>query len=272
MTAQKIRVACVQMTSGPDIQKNLDDVSTQIRRAAENSACFIATPEMTDRMVPAAERLASAQDESSHPALPVFSELAIETGAWLLLGSIGVKEGDKVQNRSYLFAPDGKVVAKYNKIHMFDVNLPSGETYRESNTFAAGDQAVLAETSFGKVGMTVCYDMRFPHLYRQLAIRGAKVLTVPSAFTVPTGLAHWHILLRARAIENGAFVMAPAQVGDHNGIRETFGHSLIVGPWGEILAESDQPGPDVITADLDFGTLNNARQSVPSLRHSRVVR
>ena len=177
--------------------------------------------------------------------------LAKELNVWLLIGSLAIKVSDtKTANRSFLFAPDGNIMARYSKIHLFDVALASGEVYRESNTVAGGDEAVVADTAFGPIGLSICYDLRFPQLYRRLAQKGAFLFTVPSAFTVPTGEAHWHVLLRARAIENGAFVIAPAQGGTHANGRKTYGHSLIVAPWGEVLAEAGTE-PGVIMADID---------------------
>ena len=195
--------------------------------------------------------------------------MAAELGIWLLIGSVAIKVSDtKTANRSVLFDPKGGIAARYDKIHMFDVDLPSGEKYRESNTVAGGDRAVTADLPWGRVGLTICYDMRFPHLYRSLAQSGAFLLTVPSAFTETTGKAHWHVLLRARAIENGAFVVAPAQGGTHANGRETYGHSLIVAPWGEVLAEAGTD-PCVIVADIDPVLSAEARARVPNLRHDR---
>jgi len=190
-------------------------------------------------------------------------------GVWLLIGSLAIKVSDtKTANRSFLIDPKGGIAAQYDKIHLFDVDLPSGETYRESNTVAGGNRAILAETSWGRLGMTICYDLRFPHLYRALAKAGAFLLTVPSAFTETTGKAHWHTLLRARAIENGAFVVAPAQGGTHANGRKTYGHSLIVAPWGEVLAEAGTD-PCVIVAEIDSARVTDARTRVPSLKHDR---
>jgi predicted amidohydrolase len=215
-------------------------------------------------------RLEKARPEAEHAMLAVFRELARETGAWLLLGSIVVREGDdeRLRNRSFLIAPDGAVAQRYDKIHMFDVALEGGESYRESAAFRPGERAALAQLPWGVLGMTVCYDLRFPQLYRSLAQAGARFLTIPSAFTVPTGRAHWHVLLRARAIENFCFVFAPAQCGEHAEGRRTYGHSLIVAPWGEILAEGgDEPG--VILAEIDPAKADEARSAVPSLTHDR---
>jgi deaminated glutathione amidase len=202
--------------------------------------------------------------------LGAFRALARETGAHLLLGSIMLREtgAERLANRSFLIGPQGDILARYDKIHMFDVDLAGGESYRESAVFRPGEAAVLAALPWGMLGMTVCYDLRFPHLYRALAQGGADFLSVPSAFTVPTGKAHWHILLRARAIENGCFVFAPAECGEHAEGRRTYGHSLMVAPWGEILAEAgDEVG--FITAEIDTDRIAKARNMVPSLAHDR---
>ncbi len=265
-----LKAACLQLTAGPDIAANLKDAATLIRDAASQGARFIATPENTCHIrMPATEKLMSSPVEEKHPALPLLSELAQETGAWILLGSISVKiSDDKIANRSYLFNDKGAIAAMYDKIHLFDVDLAGGEVYRESTTVQPGKKSVLADTPWGRVGLSICYDVRFPHLYRTLAQGGANILAVPAAFTVPTGKAHWETLLRARAIENGAFVLAPAQCGTHEGGRGTYGHSLIIGPWGDILAQGgDAPG--IIMADLDMDAVAKARQSVPSLQHDR---
>jgi predicted amidohydrolase len=190
-------------------------------------------------------------------------------GVWLMIGSLAIKVSDtKTANRSFLFDPKGRIEARYDKVHLFDVNLPSGETYRESNTVAPGCEAVVANLPFARIGMSVCYDLRFPQLYRTLAKNGAEILTMPSAFTETTGKAHWHVLLRARAIENGCFVMAPAQGGVHANGRHTYGHSLIVGPWGDILAEGGVD-PAVVAAEIDLEEIAAARGRVPSLQHDR---
>jgi predicted amidohydrolase len=211
-----------------------------------------------------------AEPEASHPALAAFREAAAKAGAWLLIGSIGVKVegGERLANRSYLLDASGNIVATYDKIHMFDVDLAGGESYRESATFRPGDRAVLADTPWGLLGMTVCYDLRFPHLYRTLAQAGARFITIPAAFTRPTGSAHWHVLQRARAIETGCYIFAPAQCGEHTQGRKTYGHSLIVAPWGEVLADG---GDDVgiISAEIDTAKIDEARRMVPSLQHDR---
>jgi predicted amidohydrolase len=214
-------------------------------------------------------KLASSHDEAHDPAIPVFAALAKELNVWLLIGSLAIKVSDsKTANRSFLIGPDGRVTTRYSKIHLFDVDLAGGESYRESSTVAGGDAAVLAETPWGKIGLSVCYDIRFPRLYRALAQKGAFAFTAPSAFTVPTGQAHWHVLLRARAIENGAFMIAPAQGGTHANGRKTYGHSLIVDPWGTVLAEAGTE-PCVIFAEIDPALSQEARAKIPSLQHDR---
>ena len=266
----KFRAACVQLRSSDDVQENIRTASALIREAKDKGAQFVGTPENTTLMAPdGGAKLERSFDEAHDPALPAFTALAEELGIWLLVGSLAIKVSNtKTANRSFLIDPKGRIAARYSKIHLFDVNLPSGETYRESNTVAGGDSACLVETPWGKVGLTICYDLRFPHLYRALAQKGAFMLTVPSAFTETTGKAHWHVLLRARAIENGAFIFAPAQGGTHANGRKTYGRSLIIAPWGEILAEAGTE-PGVILADIDPAAATDARARVPSLQHDR---
>ena len=270
MSDRKVKVACVQLRCSDDIAENVRTASALIRDAHKMGAQFIATPENTGLMAAdAGAKLEKSVAEADDKALPQFAHLAEELGIWLLVGSLAIKVAEgKTANRSYLIGPTGRIAARYDKIHLFDVNLPSGESYRESNTVAPGAEAVVAETPFARIGLSVCYDLRFPHLYRALAKAGAEILTVPSAFTETTGKPHWHVLLRARAIENGCFVIAPAQGGTHANGRKTYGHSLIVGPWGDILAEAGKD-PGVITADLDLGEVAEVRGRLPSLHHDR---
>ena len=238
------------------------------RDAHKAGSQFIATPENTDLMAQdGGSKLEKTFAEKDAPALPQFCALAKELGIWLLIGSLAIKVSPgKTANRSYLIGPNGRVGARYDKIHLFDVNLPSGETYRESNTVEPGAEAVAVSLPWGRLGLSVCYDLRFPQLYRVLAKAGAEILTVPSAFTETTGKAHWHVLLRARAIENSCFVVAPAQGGTHANGRKTYGHSLIVGPWGDILAEAGTD-PGFISAELDLGEIAAVRARLPSLHH-----
>ncbi len=269
--AGTFRAALIQMRSGRDVAKNLADAADLVREAAEKGAQYVQTPEITTLMELDRKRLFEAiRVEEGNPAVSIFSALAKELGIWLHIGSMAVLlKNEKIANRSFLLGPDGDVHARFDKIHMFDVELPGGETYRESRNYQAGDTAVLAALPWGTLGMTVCYDLRFPHLYRALAKGGADFLAIPSAFTRKTGEAHWHVLLRARAIENGCFVLAAAQAGKHESGRETFGHSLIVSPWGDIIAEGDGAQPGVVVADIDPRAVLEARQRIPSLQHDR---
>jgi predicted amidohydrolase len=266
----KFRAACVQLRSSDDVAENIREAVQWIRAAAKDGAQFIATPENTTLMAPdGGAKLARSYDEAHDPALPVFAELAKELGVWLLAGSLAIKVSDtKTANRSFLFSPDGKISARYSKVHLFDVDLPSGEKYRESNTVVSGNEAKLAQTPWGKIGLSICYDIRFPQLYRAMAKKGAFAFTAPSAFTETTGKAHWHVLLRARAIENGAFMIAPAQGGLHANGRRTFGHSLIIAPWGEVLAEGGTE-PGIFAAEIDPRLSVEARTKVPSLGHDQ---
>ncbi len=270
MTAAVFTAACVQVNAGPEIGPNLEAAAVLVRRARDAGADFITMPENVSLIVQGREKvLARVRPESDHPALPFFQELARETGAWLLVGSLGILLDDgRVANRSFVIDGAGAVAARYDKIHMFDVDLPNGESYRESATFRPGERAVVTATPWGGLGLTICYDLRFGYLFRALAHSGAGIITVPAAFTVPTGRAHWHVLLRARAIETGCFVIAPAQCGSHDEGRQTYGHSLIISPWGECLAEAGEE-PGVITAQIDMARVAECRGMVPALRHDR---
>lgn len=269
--SSRFTAACVQTNSGTEIDANLMAAGNLVRRARDAGADLIALPETVTAIVfGRKETLARARPEDSHPGVAFFADLARETGATLLVGSmaIGLPGGEQVANRSFLFDPSGAVVARYDKMHMFDVDLAGGESYRESATYRPGDTAVVAPTPWGGLGMTICYDLRFAYLYRALAQAGARILSVPAAFTRQTGRAHWHVLLRARAIETGCFVIAPAQTGTHDQGRETFGHSLIVAPWGEVLADGGED-VGVVTAEIDMSKVDEARTAVPALRHDR---
>ncbi|HYE51755.1 MAG TPA: carbon-nitrogen hydrolase family protein [Azospirillaceae bacterium] len=266
-----LRAAVVQVSAGTEIQPNLEAAGELVRRARDRGAEFIALPENVSMIVQGRHKvLARAKPEAEHPGVPFFQELARETGAWLMTGTLAcLLEDGRVANRCFLVDPAGTVVARYDKIHMFDVDLAGGESYRESATFRPGNRAVAAPTPWGGLGLTVCYDLRFAYLFRALAKAGSSMITVPAAFTVPTGRAHWHVLLRARAIETGCFVLAPAQVGTHDEGRRTFGHSLIVSPWGEVLADAGGEEPGIALADLDLTKVEEARRMVPSLTHDR---
>jgi predicted amidohydrolase len=270
-TKGDFRAGLVQMCTSRSVERNLAEASELIREAARQGAEYVQTPEITTLMeMQRAALFAAIRPEEGNPAISHFRSLARELGIWLHVGSMAILVGpDKVANRSILISPAGLVEARMDKIHMFDVQLAGGENYRESRTYQAGNAGVLAELPWGTLGLTVCYDLRFPHLYRALAKDGADFLAIPSAFTRQTGEAHWHVLLRARAIENGCFVFAAAQAGKHECGRETYGHSLIVSPWGEILAEADGVHPAVIVADIKSAQVQEARQRIPSLQHDR---
>lgn len=261
------RAACVQMRSGIDRGRNVDAAITLINEAAGKGAHFIATPEMTNVVDRDGARLGASLPEGEAIAeVEAFGAAAAENGVWLLIGSMAIRRDDgRLANRSFLFGPDGAVAARYDKIHMFDVTLENGESWRESRIYEPGGAAVVVETPLARLGLSICYDVRFARLYRALAQAGAEALCVPAAFTKQTGRAHWKTLLTARAIECGAYVIAPAQGGVHEDGRETFGHSLISSPWGEILAEARGDEPCVILAEIDTAKVARARAQIPSL-------
>lgn len=266
----KFMAACVQVTAGRELAPNIETALRLGREARRMGADFITFPENVTMIEPVgAEAVRKALPEAEHPAIPAFRALARETGAWILAGSLSIKAGEtKYANRSLLFDSGGTIVGRYDKLHLFDVDLAGGERYRESERIVPGERAVLAATPWGLLGMTICYDVRFPQLYRALAKAGATMFTVPAAFTEQTGRAHWHILNRARAIECGAFVIAAAQCGTHAQGRRTYGHSLIVDPWGEVLAEGGET-EGVIVAEIDPAKSAEARRRIPALQHDR---
>lgn len=271
MTSNRLTVACIQTNSTPDSQGNLDRLKPMIRQARDDGAELIALPENVSLI--GAERhnlFAQSPKEKDHPAIAFFHHEARKTGAWILAGSIPVAtDEDRLANRSFLFNPRGEIVARYDKIHMFDAALSETEIFRESANYRPGHSAVLAETPWGKIGMTICYDLRFPQLHRALAKAGASILTIPAAFVATTGRLHWHVLVRARAIETGCFVIAPGQCGMHNAQRLSYGHSLIVAPSGEILAEAGEK-PGIIMAEIDLADVEAARRKLPNLQHDCV--
>ena len=271
-TGGSFTVACVQTTSSREVEINIEAVGRLVRDAAEGGADFVLAPETVNLMEPKNSLMKEkAAPEANDAFLAVFRDIARETGVWLLAGSlVVVGEKGRTVNRSFLIGSDGEIRARYDKVHMFDVDLGDGEFYRESKSYEAGTKAVTADLPWGRLGMSVCYDMRFPYLYRQLAKDGADFLSVPSAFTRPTGEAHWHVLLCARAIENGCYVFAPAQCGAHDGGRKTYGHSLIIDPWGRVLADGgDEVG--IISAEIDPADVMAARAKIPSLSHDREI-
>ena len=266
-----LRVGVVQMCSGLEPEANIAEASRLIRGAADQGAGFVATPEMTNIIEPRRALLVEkVREEAEDASVAALAALARELGIWLSAGSLALRSGDRLVNRSLLYAPDGQVKARYDKIHLFDVMLPNGESYRESSSYDGGNEAVSADIGPFRLGLSICYDLRFPQLYLALASAGAAVLNIPSAFTRVTGEAHWHVLLRTRAIETGSFVIAAAQGGRHASGRETYGHSLVVDPWGGIMAEAEaQPG--VILADIDAERASEARARIPTLRHQRPI-
>ena len=270
MSVNSIKAAMIQMRSGLKPGANIDDAVRMIGEAKSAGADYALTPEMTNILAAKREQLfAAVVEEEADASLATLRELARKLGIYVHVGSLAIKiSPDRAANRSFLIDPKGEIAARYDKIHMFDVDLADGESYRESRNYRPGELAVLADLPWGRLGLTVCYDLRFPALYRALAEGGATMLAIPSAFTKQTGEAHWQVLMRARAIENGCFVFAAAQGGKHENSRETFGHSLIVDPWGRIIAEGGTE-PGVVMAKIDPAEVASARGRVPSLQHGR---
>jgi predicted amidohydrolase len=270
MNAGTFKAAMIQMRSGLTPAANIDDAVRLIGEAKSAGADYVLTPEMTNILAAKREQLfAAVVEEEKDAALATMRELARKLGLYVHVGSLAIKiSNDRAANRSFLIDPKGDIAARYDKIHMFDVDLADGESYRESRNYRPGELAVLADLPWGRLGLTVCYDLRFPALYRALAEAGATMLAIPSAFTKQTGEAHWHILMRSRAIENGSFVFAAAQGGKHENGRETYGHSLVVDPWGRIIAEGGTE-PGIVMAEIDLAEVAKARSRIPSLQHGR---
>lgn len=266
----RFTAACIQSTATPDLRHDLAVLATMIREAASRGASFVATPEYCagldtrdGKMFPVAHA------EADHPALPVFQDLAKDLRIWLLIGSVGVKAPDgRIFNRSFMLSPEGTILARYDKIHLFDIDLGEGGSYRESATIAPGSTAVITPCAGGLLGLSICYDIRFPHLYRSYAQAGAEMLAAPAAFTRVTGRAHWHVLQRARAIENAAYVISPGQCGTLAGGAECYGHSLIVDPWGVVLADGGEE-PGIVMSEIDLSKVAETRRRIPSLSHDR---
>jgi len=270
MSAGTFKAAMIQMRSGLSPAANSDEAVRMIGEAKSAGADYVLTPEMTNILAAKREQLFSVVvEEEADPSLATLREVARKLGIYVHIGSLAIRiSPDRAANRSFLVGPKGDILARYDKIHMFDVDLAGGESYRESRNYRPGELAVLADLPWGRLGLTVCYDLRFPALYRALAEAGATMLAIPSAFTKQTGEAHWHVLMQARAIENGSFVFAAAQGGKHENGRDTYGHSLIVDPWGSIIAEGGTE-PGVIMAEINPAEVASARARIPSLQHGR---
>ncbi len=266
-----MKVAAIQMCSGINPVANAQSLERLVGEAAKRGATYVQTPEMTGMVQRDKPTLmAELKPESADLIVATGSALAHRHGIHLHIGSTAILLDDgRVANRAFLFGPDGGIIARYDKIHMFDVDLDGGESWRESKTYRPGEEALVVSLPFGKLGFAICYDVRFPHLFRDEAQAGAEILTVPAAFTKQTGEAHWEILLRARAIENGAYLIAAAQAGKHEDDRETFGHSMIVDPWGRVVAFAGGEGEDIVVADIDIADVAAARGKVPNLKNGR---
>lgn len=271
--AQRFVAACVQMRSGREPLANRDAAVAGVREAAAAGAQYVQTPEMTSLVERSRERLfAAVAEQEADPTLAALREAARETGTLVQVGSLAVRNGDKIANRAFLIGPDGAILASYDKLHLYDVDLPNGERWRESATYTGGACAVVADTALAAFGLGICYDIRFPALYRALAEAGADVLTAPACFTQQTGEAHWHVLHRARAIETGSFMISAAQGGHHEDGRDTYGHSIIVDPWGRVLADAGGAEPGVILAEIDLARVADARARIPALQHAKPFR
>ncbi len=273
-SSSSLRVACLQMTTGNDLPANCAQALALMEHACAQSAEFLALPENAFMMRATDRDLAELYFHEEHPGVMLCREMAAKRGVWVLIGSVFAKcratdSNERWYNRSLLIDASGNIVTYYDKIHLFDANITPEKPYRESARVMPGNQIRAPSTPWGVLGMTICYDVRFPHLFRDLAKNGAVMMAVPAAFAEHTGKAHWHVLLRARAIETGCFVIAPAQCGEHPGGKRTYGHSLIIGPWGEILAEGSADEPGVILADLDLAQVDKVRSVLPCLMHDR---
>ena len=268
------RIALYQANTGIDPDSNARDLVAAVGEAAAGGAAILFTPEMSGLLDRDRERSGpKLRSEAEDPVLAAVREAAARAGIWVHLGSLAIREageGGRLRNRSFLIDGSGSVRARYDKIHLFDVNLPTGESWRESALYAPGEAAVVADSPAGRIGLSICYDLRFPDLYRALTGAGSQILAIPAAFTVPTGRAHWHVMVRARAIEAGVFVVAAAQSGRHEDGRETFGHSLVVGPWGEVLLDMGE-GTGIGFAELDLAGIEAVRSRLPALRHRRPI-
>ncbi len=271
-TDRRFIAACVQMRGTRDPAVNRDAAVAAVREAASSGAQYVQTPETTSLIERDRERLfAHVTTQDADPTLAALREVARGTGTVIHVGSLALRNGDKIANRALLIGADGAILASYDKLHLYDVDLPNGESWRESATYSCGDRAVVADLPWATLGISICYDLRFPALYRALAEAGAEILSAPACFTRQTGEAHWHILQRARAIETGCFMISAAQGGTHEDGRETFGHSIIVDPWGRVLAEASGAEPGIVLAEIDLGQVEEARARIPVLAHARPI-
>lgn len=270
MTDHAFTAACIQVNASNDMDANIAEAVRLTREARAAGAHMVFMPENVTMMEWGRRNiLDKARTEEDHPGLAAFRDLARDLDIWLHCGTLTIRlSGDKVANRTYVVTPDGEIAARYDKIHMFDVDLGNGESYRESATFEPGHRAVVVDLPWGRLGLSVCYDIRFPYLYRAMAKAGADFLTIPAAFTKVTGQAHWHVLQRARAIETGCYVVSPAQTGTHANGRQTYGHAVIIDPWGEVLADAGEE-PGFIVAEIDPAKVREVRGKIPSLNHDR---
>lgn len=269
-----ITTACIQLNSTNNIEANLEQAEQLIRQAVAKGAKLVTLPENATIMEEQGARIkAQSPTADTHIAVKYFQQLAQSLDCWIIVGSIpvSVEHDEKLANRCFVFNNNGTVSASYDKIHLFDANPKPGEHYTESHRYLSGDTAIIVNTPWAKIGLSICYDLRFPHLFRTLAQAGAECIIVPSAFTYTTGKDHWHVLLRARAIETGCYIIAPAQCGTHPGNRKTYGHSLIIDPWGHIIAEADEQ-PGIILATLDIAQVHQTRKALPSLSHDREIK
>ena len=265
----EVRVAAIQMRGTRDIARNIEEAERLVREAARQGAVYVQTPEITNLVERDGARIrAEMRTEAQDAMLAHLRALATELEIHLHIGSLALMDGDRAVNRGFVIGPDGTILARYDKIHMFDVDLPDGESWRESRTYRPGERAVVVDLPFGTLGMSICYDVRFPALYRALAVGGAGILTVPACFTRQTGEAHWHVLTRARAIETGSFLIASTQGGHHEDGRDSYGHAIIIDPWGKVLAEGGED-PCVVVADLDLERIAAARRRIPALANAR---
>lgn len=271
MTNARLTIGLIQPTSTTSVERNAALSEPMIREAAAKGAQLISLPEVVNLVdIRKGRSVQEARTEADDPCLALYRALAKELGVWIHAGSLALRleDDDRMANRAFMIDDQGEIRARYDKIHMFDVDLEGGESYRESKLFRPGEQAVLVDSPWGKIGLAICYDLRFPHLHRTLAENGARIILNPAAFTRKTGQAHWHTLLTARAIETTCFVAAAAQCGDHEDGRETYGHSLVVAPWGEVIADGGET-PGVVIAELDLGEVDKVRAMVPSLSNGR---